>query len=173
LVQVDETIRISIITAVTKTTTRTTAAGQAEAIIEAMAPLLAEQRQRWAARCQARGISIIGFHALAILESRGSLPMSHLAEELGLALPNTTGIVGRMEERGLVARAHDDLDRRVVRVELTDAGHRLIAEMEAARRERMTRLIAQLDDEQQHRLLQSVRDLREAAAALTPVEATR
>lgn len=152
---------------ITPVTTRARkAADQAQEIIESLSPLLAQHRQRWAARCQARGLSIIGFHAVALLEMHRALPMSRLAEELGVALPNATGIVGRLEERGIVERLHDDEDRRVVRVELTEAGRQLIAEMEAERRDRMARLIGTLDETQQARLLQAVRDLRAASAAL-------
>ena len=141
-------------------------APRAEAIIEALAPLLAHQRRSWAARCHANGLSITGFQTLALLEMHGGLPMSRLADELGVALPNASGIVARMAERGIVERVHDARDRRVVRVELTDAGRGLIAEMEAARRERMARLIAELDTTQQERLLDAVRDLRAASESL-------
>ena len=71
--------------------------------------------------------------------------MGHLADELDVALPNATGIVNRMAERGLVDRRDDLADRRVVLVSLTDAGHRLIGDLETGRRERMSRLIAELD----------------------------
>ena len=135
-------------------------------IIEALAPLLAHHRHRWAARCQAHGLSIIGFQVLALLEMHGGMPMTRLADELGVALPNATGIVGRLVERGIVARADDATDRRRVVVTLTDAGHRLIGEMEAGRRERMSRLFSQLNEEQQQRLLQSVKDLHAAATRL-------
>jgi DNA-binding MarR family transcriptional regulator len=135
-------------------------------IIEALAPLLAHHRHRWAARCQAHGLSIIGFQVLALLEMHGSMPMTRLADELGVALPNATGIVGRLVERGIVARLDDASDRRRVVVTLTDAGHRLIGEMEAGRRERMSRLFSQLNEEQQQRLLQSVKDLHAAATRL-------
>jgi DNA-binding MarR family transcriptional regulator len=146
---------------------------RAEAIIEALGPLLAHHRRHWAARCQANGLSIIGFQALALLEMHGDMPMSRLAEELGVAFPNATGIVGRMEERGIVERTHDEHDRRVVRVALTDAGRQLIADMDAARRDRMARLIDMLDEDQQDRLLQAVRDLRAASAALAVEDGTR
>ena len=139
-------------------------------IIEALAPLLAHHRHRWAARCQAHGLSIIGFQVLAVLEMHGGMPMTRLADELGVALPNATGIVGRLVERGIVARADDATDRRRVVVTLTDAGHHLIGEMEAGRRERMSRLFSQLNEEQQQRLLQSVKDLH---AASTRLEAER
>jgi len=151
----------------------TDAAEHAQAIIETLTPVLAEHRRRWAERCQAHGISIVGFGALALLEIHGPLPMSRLAEELGVGLPNATGIVGRLEERGVVARVHDETDRRVVRVEITAEGHRLIGEMEAARRERMTRLVARLEPAAQRRLLAAMRDLRAAAAAVAADEETR
>jgi DNA-binding MarR family transcriptional regulator len=139
---------------------------RATEIIDAVAPLLAHHRRSWAARCQAHGLSMVGFQVLALLEMDGAMPMSHLAEKIGVALPNATGIVGRMAERGIVERTHDTTDRRIVLVGLTDEGRRLIGEMESVRRARMTRLFAALDGTQQERLLQTVRDLRAAAAGL-------
>ncbi|HUF07001.1 MAG TPA: MarR family transcriptional regulator [Candidatus Binatia bacterium] len=147
-------------------TTNATGRRQADEIVEALAPLLAQQRERWAARCQEHGLSIIGFHVLALLEMHGGVAMSRLAEELDVALPNATGIVGRMADRGLVERTHDEADRRVVRVSLTDASRRLIDEMEAGRRDRMKRLVRTLDERQQRRLLHAVHDLRAAADRL-------
>jgi hypothetical protein len=52
-----------------------------------MAPLLAQQRQKWAERCHAHGLSLMGAHALALLEMHGPMPMSRLADDLGVALP--------------------------------------------------------------------------------------
>lgn len=132
-------------------------------LIDAMAPLLAQQRQKWAERCHAHGLSLMGAHALALLEMHGPMPMSRLADDLGVALPNATGIIGRLAERGIVDREHADADRRVVLVSLNDHGRRLIGEMEEARRGRIRRLVEELDPKQQERLLDAVRDLRAAA----------
>jgi DNA-binding MarR family transcriptional regulator len=133
-------------------------------LIDAMGPLLAQHRQKWAERCHANGLSLMGAHALALLEMHGPMPMSRLADDLGVALPNATGIVNRLAERGIVDREHADDDRRVVLVSLNDAGRTLIGEMEEARRSRIRRLVEALDRDQQERLLQAVRDLRAAAA---------
>ena len=138
----------------------------ADDLIEAMAPLLAQQRQRWAERCHAHGLSLMGAHALALLEMHGPIPMSRLADDLGVALPNATGIVGRLAERGIVDREHADADRRVVLVSLNDHGRQLVGEMEEARRDRIRRLVEALDTDQQERLLHAVRDLRAAAATV-------
>ena len=135
-------------------------------LIDAMAPLLAQQRQKWAERCHAHGLSLMGAHVLALLEMHGPMPMSRLADDLGVALPNATGIIGRLAERGIVDREHADADRRVVLVSLNDHGRRLIGEMEEARRGRIRRLVEVLDPKQQDRLLHAVRDLRAAAIKL-------
>lgn len=166
MVPLDRMVIVTIITPVTTTDQAASDTETASEIIDTLAPLLAHHRRRWAARCQAHGLSIIGFQVLALLEMHDAMPMSRLAEELDVALPNATGIVKRMAERGLVERTHDEEDRRVVRVGLTDGGRQLIGEMEAGRRKRMTALIGALDARQQRRLLQAVRDLHAAARTL-------
>ncbi len=47
------------------------------------------------------------------------MTMGRLAERLDVSLPNVTGIVDRMAERGFVERGRDAEDRRVV----TDQRH--------------------------------------------------
>ncbi|HEX7225861.1 MAG TPA: MarR family transcriptional regulator [Candidatus Limnocylindria bacterium] len=138
----------------------------ADELIDTIAPLLAQQRQKWAERCHAHGLSLVGFQVVALLEMHGPMPMTRLADELGVALPNATGIVGRLAERDIVSRGADPSDRRVVRIDLTDAGRSLINDMESARRDRLRRLVGVLDDDQQRRLLRSVRDLQAAAIAI-------
>jgi DNA-binding MarR family transcriptional regulator len=152
------------------TASQPTTEPRAAEIIDALAPLLAQQRRAWAARCQAQGLSMVGFQVLSLLEMHGALPMSRLAQEIGVALPNASGIVGRMAERGIVERTQDPADRRVVLIGLTDAGRRVIGDMEATRRARMTRLIGAMDESQQARLLQSVQDLHAAARRLQTQE---
>ena len=66
-------------------------------------------------------------NVLAVLDVDGPLPMRGLAETLDVSQASATGIVDRMEQRGLVERRRDDDDRRVVRVALTEEGRNLIA----------------------------------------------
>lgn len=145
---------------------RSSASTVPDDLIDAMAPLLAQQRQKWAERCHAHGLSLMGAHAIALLEIHGPMPMSRLADDLGVALSNATGIIGRLAERGIVDREHADADRRVVLVSLNEGGRQLVGEMEEARRGRIRRLVDELTPEQQARLLDAVRDLRAAAAKL-------
>ena len=56
-------------------------------------------------------------------------PMGELAAMMHCDSSNMTGIVDRMEERGLVRRSSAEGDRRVKLIELTDEGSRIRDEM--------------------------------------------
>ncbi len=91
-------------------------------------------------------LSLVHVNVLAILDIDGPMPMGGLAEALDVSQASATGIVDRMEQRGLVERRRIDDDRRVVRVALTDEGRRLIAGMAAERREHLAAMLETLTD---------------------------
>ena len=49
-------------------------------------------------------LSLVHLNVLAVLQEEGPLPMSGLAESLDVSHASATGIVDRMEQRGLVER---------------------------------------------------------------------
>lgn len=61
-----------------------------------------------------------------------ALPMNELANLLGCDSSNVTGLVDRLEARGLVARQPYEQDRRVKHIVLTERGAKLRAELAAA-----------------------------------------
>jgi DNA-binding MarR family transcriptional regulator len=133
------------------------------ALLEEFAPLVAGERAAFAHRCHARSISMTQLNLLHLLEQQGATGMSQLAELLDAGLPAATGLVTRMEERGLVERLRDDAaDRRVVRVRLTETGERELRELHEGRRRRFAAAIAQLTDDEREQLLGSLRSLRAA-----------
>jgi len=71
------------------------------------------------------GITSQMAHALHEIPFSGSLTMKELAGELWCDASNATGIVDRLEARGLVERQPSDHDRRVKCVVLTASGKRL------------------------------------------------
>jgi MarR family transcriptional regulator, organic hydroperoxide resistance regulator len=64
-------------------------------------------------------------HVLHLIEPDRPIPMSRLAEALACDASNVTGLVDRLEARGLVRRQPSAGDRRVKVLELTSAGARL------------------------------------------------
>src|SRR3954470_17947274 len=70
-------------------------------------------------------LSPIQCHVLHLIEPGRPLPMRRLADTLSCDASNVTGLVDRLESRGLVRRAPSPDDRRVKVLELTPAGSRL------------------------------------------------
>lgn len=58
----------------------------------------------------------------------GPVSTSALARAVHLSQPTLTGIVARLEKRGLVTRTRGTADRRTVTVTPTDAGHAMLAQ---------------------------------------------
>ena len=75
-------------------------------------------------------ISIIQTRLLGVLRDR-TPTMNELATLLGLDKSSATGLVDRAERRDLVARVPSNSDRRVVLVDLTDAGRALVSAVSA------------------------------------------
>lgn len=73
----------------------------------------------------AADLSPIQCHVLHLIEPERPLPMSRLADVLSCDASNVTGLVDRLETRGLVRRTPSAGDRRVKVLELTPAGTRL------------------------------------------------
>ena len=111
-------------------------------------------------------LSLVHVNVLAVLDIDGPMPMGGLAEALDVSQASATGIVDRMEQRGLVERRRIDDDRRVVRVALTDEGRRLIAGMAAERREHLAAMLETLTDAELEGLLLGTRALHRARACL-------
>jgi DNA-binding MarR family transcriptional regulator len=82
---------------------------------------------------------------LFILAATGALSAHELAGSLGVGPTTLTGIVDRLEARDLVCRLPDDRDRRVRRIDLTEAARRLLRDLHEVRQEHFRRLLGRLD----------------------------
>jgi MarR family transcriptional regulator, lower aerobic nicotinate degradation pathway regulator len=81
-------------------------------------------------RAGERDVSLIQTRLLGILRDRKPT-INELARLLGLDKSSTSGLVDRAQRRGLVRRLPSQVDRRSVRVSLTDAGRALVNEVAA------------------------------------------
>ena len=111
-------------------------------------------------------LSLIHLNVLTVLEVEGPLSMSKLAESLDVSVASATGIVDRMEQRGLVERRHDLADRRVVVVHPAAGGAKVFQDMDEHRRAALGRLLTRLSDAELSGLLNGHRALRAARAAI-------
>jgi DNA-binding MarR family transcriptional regulator len=89
------------------------------------------------------------------LNARGPISSAELSRELCVTPSNITGIIDRLEKKGLVARIRQEEDRRVVLISLTEVGTALAERLPDPIE---TRLISALSDLKPGK----VRDLRNA-----------
>ena len=88
------------------------------------------------------------------------VPTLALAERLISRAPDITRMIDRLEERGLVVRERLADDRRVVRVRITDAGLKLLADVAGPLGDCHARQLGHLSDADLKRLSTLLREAR-------------
>jgi|SRR6516165_6623902 DNA-binding MarR family transcriptional regulator len=111
-------------------------------------PTLAAEFDLSAAQC----------HVLHLIEPNQPVPMGQIADSLACDASNVTGLVDRLESRGLVRRQPSAGDRRIKVLELTQAG----AKLRSVVMERMTEppeILGRLSLEEQRELVRILKRL--------------
>jgi len=103
-----------------------------EAFWPTMVEFLFATRSWWVALCAEFDLTPAQGHALRALDPARPVPMSMLAEALVCDASNVTGIVDKLESRGLIARQGTDHDRRVKQLAVTEQGRRIRDKLVAA-----------------------------------------
>jgi DNA-binding MarR family transcriptional regulator len=167
VVHVDEVVESTYIVAMIVTDTEAaTRAALVRDIADDVARLSSHHRCAAARRVHHSGVSLGHLQILWILQEHGPMPVSRLADWLGIGAPNASGLLDRMEQRGLVDRSRDDDDRRVVLVRMTDAGRETIEEHDGWRAELVEQLVETLATDHLVALAGRLRQL--ASRAATP-----
>jgi DNA-binding MarR family transcriptional regulator len=136
----------------------------AEAALASLGRAVGSLRCAGSQRLVRLGVSMTHFHVLTLLRHHDAMPMGRLAEILDASMSSATGIIDRMEERGLVERTRVPDDRRVVLVSATPAGLALVDEAELVKSEVMANAITRLTPDQLDRLTAATGDLQRAIA---------
>lgn len=118
-----------------------------------------------------RGTLSVGhLQVLVRLQLGGPVPVRRVAEWLGVSAAGATGMVGRMEERGLVERVRDERDRRVVLVRVAAAGSDLLDEIGSRGRASLRRVLVRLDGSELRQLRNGLVAFQRAARELAEDE---
>ena len=75
------------------------------------------------------GMPLSHVQVLVMLDHRGSLSITEISNSYGIAKPNITPLVDRLIEEGLVMRARNSADRRVVNVVICEKGRERLADI--------------------------------------------
>jgi DNA-binding MarR family transcriptional regulator len=89
------------------------------------------QKAWWIGLCEELGLTAMQGHTLRLLDPDRPVAMSALADGLTCDASNVTGIVDKLESRGLVVRQGSGHDRRVKVLAVTEEGRRLQGQLSA------------------------------------------
>jgi DNA-binding MarR family transcriptional regulator len=84
-----------------------------------------------------------------------------LATALHLSQPTVTGILSRLEQRGLIARERSEDDRRSVLATVTEEGKALVAKSPALLRDRFCQELVRLPTVEQEQILSTLQRVAE------------
>ena len=125
---------------------------------------------------QQNGLTIPQLTALRAIKKLQPVTVGGIAKEIHLGSATVTGILDRLQNRGLVSRARGDFDRRSVVVQLTDEGVKLIDEAPSLLQDKFHRELEKLQQWEQTSILATLQRIAcmmdaehiEAAPVLVP-----
>lgn len=80
-------------------------------------------------------------------QSGKGLTVSDISSKMNVTPPTITPLIKTLESDGLVLRIHDQEDRRVVRVELTEQGRQFVKRLQDSRIQQMSGLSSYMGEE--------------------------
>lgn len=98
------------------------------------------------------------------LLKQGAIPMSELSRHLGRSKPNMTAIVDSLTDGGLARRLHDKSDRRIVRIEMTEKGKKVMEERRKTARQAIRANLAALSESELEELCESLENVNRIIA---------
>ena len=119
-------------------------------------------------------LSLSQMRTLAVFVSNGGeikpLKMSDIAKKLNVCLPTVTQIVDKLVSLELLERLKDEEDRRLVIVNITEKGKRLVKLSQDRRRYSIRRWLEKLSVEKQKELVATLEKLIETLEKINKIE---
>ena len=98
------------------------------------------------------------------LSRRKDCPMNELAGFLRISRPSATGLADRLIAQGLVLRGGDRLDRRIVRVNLTPKGRKILSNIWEQKRRMLVDVFSRISAQDRTRYLAILEQVVEVLA---------
>jgi MarR family transcriptional regulator, organic hydroperoxide resistance regulator len=96
---------------------------------------------------------------LLTLEKFGPMPISRIGEWIGIAKPNMTTVIDGLTEKGWIRRSSSASDRRIINIEMTEAGNKYLKDLIERLYPIMQEQFAKLSDEDVEKMVSSLENL--------------
>jgi DNA-binding MarR family transcriptional regulator len=102
------------------------------------------------------GLTLPQLMLLRMLQVKGPLPPSQIADQFGISRPAVTSSLNILESAGWVVRSAQDGDRRSHRTSLTARSRRVLVSVESERRQFLEEGLARIGDRQRTELARTL-----------------
>jgi len=96
------------------------------------------------------------YYALSLLSKKGFWMMSDLKKELFITGAGATGIADHLVKKGLAKRTRSDQDRRVISIEITDKGAKIIDRVLRQRRDYLASILKRIGQKKKDLLIKGL-----------------
>ena len=127
-------------------------------------------KRRFEDEAKVHGFTLAQWRALAVIFNGEGISQVALATALDVDQMTVSGIVSRLEKRGLISRFPDPNDSRVKLARLTPEGETLVAEAKNVGRAVYERSIVGLSQAEQQQITAGLRHIRDNLSAMTELK---
>ncbi|MCG8922549.1 MarR family winged helix-turn-helix transcriptional regulator [Lentzea sp. CC55] len=101
-------------------------------------------------------ITLPQFRTLVVLQSRGAMKLTALADHLGVTPSTATRTVDRLLALEMVARQPNPASRREVVIELSESGRKLVRDVTRRRRAAIRKIVERMPEDQRQGLVDAL-----------------
>jgi len=102
------------------------------------------------------GLTVPQLIVLQVVSNNGEMPIGEIAKSVSLGQPTVTGILERLENRGLVTRRRGEKDKRKMYISVTESCHQLLEKAPPPMQEHFIDAFTSLQDWEQSMILTSL-----------------
>ena len=122
-------------------------------IWEILSRVVSKSRKRISSELENLGIKLVELKVLFFLERDGTKSVISLATESEVSGPWITGIVDELERKNLVTKERSTIDRRTVRISITDKGKEILSQGRLSYEELINMALRDLSQSESEELL--------------------
>ena len=104
--------------------------------------------------------------AMLCIKKHKNTHMGDIAEHFSTSMPTATALIDKLIGAKFVTRENDPTDRRVVRINLTKSGEKLLIELTKHKKEKMSKLLSYLPESDKLELLRILSTLAQKSENL-------
>lgn len=110
---------------------------------------------------------VVQVRILVVVAAAESASLGEVAEAAGLHVSRASRLCDRMVAAGLLHRANDPTDRRLLTLTLTPTGHRVVQSVMSRRRKEVSRALARMSRARRAELVSVLDEFAAAGASVT------